>query len=244
MNCCWQLTLNYVLLGCSLLTPVLSLPSPVPAPRKGKLPPALAEILSHMNERGNHLRTVAASLEYTKVTVLVNDKSTEYGQLFFHKGRKSKNPEICIEIQKPESKTILFKKNKAEIYLPKINQIQEYNLERHSGLVQQFLLLGFGSETSELRKSYNLRFLKEEDMGGGTTAALELVPRKESLAAQVSKIQIWVSEESWLPVQQQFFESGGDYLIARYTAIRVNRAIASSTFEIHPAKGVKRIQMN
>jgi outer membrane lipoprotein-sorting protein len=147
-------------------------------------------------------------------------------------------------MQQPESKIILFKKNKAEIYLPKINQLQEYSLEQKSGLVEEFLLLGFGSETGELKKSYTLKYLREEELGGETTAVLELTPRKESLASQLTKIQMWVSEDSWLPAQQQFFEPGGDYLIARYKAVKVNLGMPSSTFEIHPAAGAKRVKMN
>jgi outer membrane lipoprotein-sorting protein len=55
---------------------------------------------------------------------------------------------------------------------------------------------------------------------------------------------MWVSEESWLPTQQQFFEPGGDYLIASYREVKVNLKIPSSTFEIHPAEGAKRVKMN
>jgi outer membrane lipoprotein-sorting protein len=110
--------------------------------------------------------------------------------------------------------------------------------------VEEFLLLGFGSETGELKKSYSLKYIKEEDIEGDTTAVLELTPRKESLASQLTKIQMWVSEESWLPSQQQFFEPGGDYLIARYREVKVNLRILPSTFEIHPAEGAKRVKMN
>ena len=215
----------------------------VPLPRKGKLPPDLSQILSRMEEAAKRLRTLSANLEYTKVTVLVNDKSTETGHLFLRKG---KTPEIRIEFQQPETKVILLKKNKAEIYLPKINQVQEYNLEQKAGLVEEFMLLGFGSETGvlSLKKSYTVRYLKEEELEGDTTAVLELIPRKESIASQLMRIQMWVSEESWLPVEQQLFEPSGDYLIARYSAVKVNLGIPSSTFELHPAEGAKRVKMN
>jgi outer membrane lipoprotein-sorting protein len=212
-----------------------------PFPRKGKLPPDLSAILSRMNDTAKRLKTVSANLTYTKVTVLVNDKSTQEGHLFFRKG---KPPEIRIEMQQPDSKVILFKKNKAEIYLPKINQLQEYSMEQKSGLVEEFFLLGFGSETEELKKSYQLKYIKEEELEGDTTALLELIPRKESVASQITKIEMWVSEESWLPAQQQFFEPGGDYLIARYSAVKVNLRIPPSTFEIIPAEGAKRVKMN
>ncbi len=209
--------------------------------RKGKAPTDLAEILARMNDTAKRLKTVSANLEYTKVTVLVDDKSTETGQILYRKG---KSAEIRIDIVKPNQQTILFRKNKAEIYLPKINQIQEYNLEQKSELVQQFFLLGFGSETGDLKKSYHVKYLQEEDLEGDTTALLEFLPRKENLAQQLVKIQIWISEESWLPVQQKFFESDGDYLIAHYTGVKVNRVLPGSAFELHPASGAKRVKMN
>jgi len=209
--------------------------------RRGKHPTDLTEILSQMNEASKRLNTLTANLEYTKVTVLVDDKSTESGQLFF---RKSKPPEIRIDIQKPDRKTLLFKKNKGEIYLPKINQIQEYNLEQNSGLVQQFLLLGFGSDSGDLKKAYNVKYLQEEDVEGDTTVLLELVPRKANVANQISKIQLWVSEESWLPMQQKFFESGGDYLLAHYTGVKVNRGLPISRFELDAPSNAKRVKMN
>ncbi|MBI1939897.1 MAG: outer membrane lipoprotein carrier protein LolA [Acidobacteria bacterium] len=211
-----------------------------PRARKGKMPPDLAEILSRMDESASRLRTLSANLEYTKVTVLVDDKSTETGRIFY---RKSKNPQILIEIQKPEAKSILFNKNKAEIFYPKINQVQEYDLTDHSGILQQFLLLGFGTQSGELKKSYALKLVGEEVLDGDTTAIVELTPLKENVAAQLSKIHLWVSEESWLPVQQKFFQPGGDYFIARYTQVRVNRRLPSSTFEIPAAKDAKRVKM-
>ena len=236
----FRLALTCLLFATALLVPLPSTALPG-FPRKGKLPPDLSQILARMNEAGKRLKTLSAKLEYTKVTVLVNDKSTEEGRLFYRKG---KTPEIRIDMVQPESKVILFKKNKAEIYLPKINQIQEYSLELKSGLVEEFLVLGFGAETGELKKSYTITYLKEEELGGDTTAVLELIPRKENIASQLTKIQMWVSEDSWVPAQEEFFEPGGDYLIARYKAIKVNFRLPSSTFEIQPAAGAKRVKMN
>ena len=200
----------------------------------------LDQILSHMNQSAKRLKTLSADLEYTKVTVLVNDFSTESGQMYFRNG---KSPDILIDFNKPAPKVILFKKDKAEIYQPKINQIQEFDLSKHTGLIQQFLLLGFGTDSKEMRKVYQIKYLKEEQLGGDTTALLELTPRNESLAAQLSKIHLWISEESWLPVQQKFFEAGGDYSVARYSSVKVNRNLPSSTFRLHAAKDAKRVKM-
>lgn len=200
----------------------------------------LNQIFSHMDESAKRLRTLSADLEYTKVTVLVNDFSTESGQMYF---RNAKSPDILIDFKKPAPKVILFRKDKAEIYQPIINQIQEFDLSKHSDLIQQFLLLGFGTNSRQMKKVYQIKYLKEAQLGGDTTALLELTPREEKLAAQLSKIQLWVSEESWLPVQQKFFEASGDYSVARYSSVKVNRSLPSSTFQLHTTKGAKRVKM-
>ncbi len=217
--------------------------APPASARKGKHHADLTvtEVLFQMNKASKELKTLSANLDYTKVTVLVDDKSTESGQLFYRHG---KTPEIRIEMQKPESKIIIFKKSRGEIFLPKINQIQEYNLEQKSDLLQQFFLLGFGTDTNELKKTYVVNYLREEDLADDTTALLELIPRKGSVSAPISKIQIWVSEESWLPTQQKFFEAGGDYLIATYSGVKVNRLLPASTFELNAPDNSKRVKMN
>jgi len=212
-----------------------------PAPKKGKLPPDLTEILSHMNAAAGNLRTISANLEYTKVTVLVDDKAVQSGQLLYRRG---KGTDILIDFKKPEPKTIAFSKNRGEIFNPKINQIDEFNLEGKSGMVEQFLLLGFGTESDRIKKDYELKFLKEEDLQGDITVVLELTPRSESVRAQLTKIHLWVSEESWLPVQQKFFQPSGDYLVARYTNVKVNRPLSNASFLIRAPKDVKRVKVN
>src|SRR5690348_16554611 len=56
----------------------------------------LAEVLARMNDTAKHLKTVTADLDYTTVTVLVNDRSTETGQFYL---RNPKTPDILIQFQ-------------------------------------------------------------------------------------------------------------------------------------------------
>jgi outer membrane lipoprotein-sorting protein len=227
----------------ALLVPPAASRSPILRHRRHGLSPDFAEILSRMNDSAKHLKSLTTNLEYTTVTVLVDDKSTQYGQLVFRKD-KDKRPEILIKFERPDSKVILLRRSKAEIYNPKINQIQEYNLEAHSQLVQQFLLLGFGTEVADLKKSYDLKFAGEEEIQDETAAVLELAPLAKDIAGQLTKVQLWISEDSWLPVQQKFFQPGGNYLVARYSGTKVNRDIPSSTFRIDAAPGAERVKMN
>lgn len=209
--------------------------------RAQKTARGLNSVLSHMDDAARALKTISTKLTYTTVTVLVNDRTTQYGELFFKKGKR---PEVLVRFLKPNPKEILFKKNRAEIYYPKINQIQEYDLERRRDLLQQFLLLGFGTETADLRESYHLRYLGEQKLGNETTPVLELTPTQKDVASQLSKVELWISENSWLPVQQEFFEPSGDYLIAHYSEMKVNHALSSSVFKIRAKSGAERVKMN
>lgn len=205
-----------------------------------RVPFGLKEVLNRMDRMSKRLKTLSASLEYTKVTVLVDDHSTESGEIFL---RHSSSPQILIRFEKPDRKTILFKKNSAEIYIPKINQIQEYDLKDHQDLLQQFLLLGFGTRSGDLRKSYDLKLAGKRVLDGDAVVVLELVPKEAEVAARLEKVTLWVSEESWLPVQQRFHEPNGDYVLAKYTSVKVNRYLPSSKFRINANGNVTRLKM-
>ncbi len=200
-----------------------------------------SQVLSHMDDTARGIRTVFAKLTYTTVTVLVNDRSTQDGALYFRKGKRT---EVLVRFTDPDPKVILFKKSRAEIYYPKINQIQEYDLERRRDLLQQFLLLGFGTESAEIEASYHVQYLGEQKLGNLTTPVIELTPIAKDIASQLKKVDLWIDPESWLPVQQQFFEASGDYLIARYSDVKTNLAFGRSVFTIKPKPGAERVKMN
>jgi outer membrane lipoprotein-sorting protein len=204
--------------------------------------PGESAVLSRMDGAARDVRTVSTHLAYTTVTVLVNDRSTQAGVMYYRKGRHW--PEVLIHFEKPAIKVILFRRNRAEIYYPSMKQLQEYSLEHHQNVLQQYLLLGFGTQSQELERSFRLRFLGEQDLGGAKTSLIELVPLNANVSAQLKKVDLWLSDETWLPVQQQFFEASGDYLIARYSDMKVNQAFSASTFKIELEPGVERVKMN
>lgn len=194
-------------------------------------------VVEQLNKTAERFHTVTASLEFTKVTVVVNDRSTETGRLHFTKKGK-----ILIEFLNPEPKEVLFTGNKAQIYFPKMSQIQEYDLGKHRALVEQYLLLGFGTKGDELRDSYLLTILKESKLDGRAVLQLELTPKDERLRSQLHKIHLWLDLASWLPVQQKFFEVGGDYFETRYADMKVNVTIPASKQRLSAPRGTKVVK--
>ena len=88
-----------------------------------------------------------------------------------------------------------------------------------------------------------MSFSGEQDLDGRKTLLLELTPKTEQVRAQISKIQMWVDESAWLPLQQKFYEAGsGDYFIFHYSDIKKNLKIEESRFKPDWPKNATKIK--
>ena len=219
--------------GLSLLVPAIFSVSSLSAS-----PLTLDEVLQQLDREQSQFQSLTASIERTKVTVVVNDKSTESGQIFVRRDDKMK-----IEVTQPDARTILRDGDNFYIYNPKIHRVKEYNLGKKKSVVDQFLLLGFGTSGSSLKDSYNITLQGEETLDNHKVLKLELLPKTDEVKKQLSKIQLWLDESSWLPLQQQFFETGsGDYFIIHYRNINRNVRIPDNEFKPHWPHGTTRVQ--
>ncbi len=197
----------------------------------------LESVYRQMDGEAKDFRSVSADIERTKVTVVVNDRSTESGSL------QVRGDKMLLEMKVPDARTILRSGDNLYIYTPGLKRVEEYNLGKNRALVDQFLLLGFGTDSREMQKSYLVTLMKEDKIDDRKTIQLELTPKLEAVRAQISKIQIWLDESSWLPVQQEFYESGsGDYSIVRYSKVVRNPELPDSQFKPHWPKGTERIK--
>jgi len=198
----------------------------------------LESVLKQLDTQAGDFHSLTADLERTKVTVVVNDKSTESGKIYVRRDDKMR-----IELTQPDPRTILRDGDDFYIYNPKIHRVEEYNLGKKKSLVDQFLLLGFGTPGSELKKSYSIALQGEETLDNRKVVLLELLPKSDDVRNQLSKIQLWFDETTWLPAQQKFFETGsGDYFIILYKNIARNVRIADSEFKPHWPHGTSRVK--
>ncbi|HYL10368.1 MAG TPA: outer membrane lipoprotein-sorting protein [Candidatus Acidoferrales bacterium] len=195
-------------------------------------------VLKQLDSSAGSFHSLTADLERTKVTVVVDDKSVESGQILVRRDEKMR-----IEMAKPDPKTILRTGNEFYIFNPKINRVEEYDLGKKQSLVDQYLLLGFGTSGSSLKKSYLVTLLGEESLDNRKVLLLELTPRSEEVRNQISKIHMWIDESNWLAVQQKFFETGsGDYFVIHYTNMVRNAKLSDTQFKPRWPKGVTKIK--
>ncbi len=187
----------------------------------------IESIVKQMDRAASEFRSLTADLEHSKYTDVVKDTSVETGQILVRRDQKMR-----IAVQKPDARTILRSGNALFVYTPKINRVEEYDLGKNRAMVDQYVLLGFGTKGEDLKKGYLVTVLGEETLDNRKTVMLELTPKSEKVRSQISKIQIWIDEASWVPVQQKFFETGsGDYFIFHYKNITLNAKVSDSRFK-------------
>jgi outer membrane lipoprotein-sorting protein len=201
-------------------------------------PWTLESISRELDRASKEFRSLSADVDRTKVTVVVNDRSTESGKMEVRKDDKMR-----IDLTSPDPRTILRDGDHLYIYNPKIHRVEEYDLSKHRALVEQFLLLGFGTSGESLKKSYVITLQGEETLGTEKVVRMELTPRADDVRGQISKIDLWIDEGTWLPAQQQFFETGsGDYFIIRYTNVSRNVKLGDARFRPHWPEGVTKVK--
>ena len=231
-------------IGASLRTfrailPVLLLCTAFSGPRatgnqgSGKM--TIDYVLSMMDHSARDFKSLTAAIQHIKYTAVVKDTSTESGEIFVRKDSK-----VRIDFQSPDPRTILRNGDNLYIYTPKINRVEEYNIGKNRAMADEYLALGFGRRSEDLMKSYSITLVNEEDLDGHKAAVIELVPHSEEMKKHVTKIQMWVDEASWMPVQQKFFEaSSGDYVMSRYTKVMKNLKLGDGKFKPDWPKGAK-----
>ncbi len=196
-------------------------------------------VIAELDQAAKHFHGLTADIERTKVTVVVNDRSTESGQIFVRHDDKMR-----IEMSKPDARTILRNGDTLWVYVPKTKRLEEYDLGKYRAQADQLLVLGLGSSGGDLKKHYLLTVLSEETLDGKKTVVLELTPKGEKVRSLFSRIQLWIDLSNWLAVQQKIFETGTeDYLIIHYTNIARNPKLPDAKFKQDFPKDAHRVKL-
>jgi outer membrane lipoprotein-sorting protein len=198
----------------------------------------LESVMAMMDRGAADFRSLTADLENTKYTDVVKDTSTETGKIFVRRDQKMR-----IEIIKPDPRTILRTGDSLFIYTPKIKRVEEIDLGKNRAMVDQYVLLGFGTKSQNILKSYEVKLAGEEELDNRKTFVLELTPKSEEIRRQITKIQMWIDQSSWLPLQQKFFQAtAGDYFLFHYSNIMKNLKISDSKFKQDWPKDANRVK--
>lgn len=182
----------------------------------------LQATFARMDQAAATFKGLAAEVTKVSHNALLNEDESFTGTTAV---RHPKPHELraVVDIRKPDAKKVLLTRHKVEMYFPKTNTVQIIDLDRKdSHMVDQFLLLGFGSTSAEIRQAYDVKLGGPETVAGQKTVRLVLTPRSADVLAKLTKVELWISDSLGLAVQQKFWEPGGDYTLATYTNVKLN----------------------
>ena len=200
----------------------------------------LAETLARIDRAAAGFKGLTADMKKISHTAVLNEDSTDIGTIALKRGPKPNDLRVLFDIKQPDAKQIGFGDNKCEIYAPKINTVQIYDLGKNKGLVDQFLLLGFGSNSSELKRGYNIKLGGPEEIEGQKTVRIELNPKSKEVLSYFTRVDLWISDATGLAIQQKVFEPGGDYILATYSNMKLEPNLPDSAVRLRIPKDAKK----
>lgn len=179
-------------------------------------------ILARMDQAAPNFHAVTANVQMITYTAILSDQTTETGTLKMQR-LKSNDVRAIIELSAgTDTRVLAFLGKIVRIYFPNLKTYQDYEVGKNTQVLNQYLLLGFGSSGKDLARSYAITAEGSEDVGGQTTTKLLLLPKDAKVKERLTKVQVWIPKEAAYPVQQQFYEPSGNYRRVTYSSVQLN----------------------
>jgi outer membrane lipoprotein-sorting protein len=196
-------------------------------------------ILGRMDQAAPHFHAMSADVQMTTYTAIIGDKTVENGTLKMQR-LKSGDVRAIIDFSgQTDAREIAFLGRIIRIYYPNLNSYQDYDVGKNTDVLNQFLLLGFGSSGKDLARSYAITAQGSEKVAGQDTTKLLLVPNDPKVKDRLSKIEMWILNDAAYPIQQQFFEPSGNYRIVTYTNVKIDPSM-KGTLELKLPSSAKK----
>ena len=219
---------------CALILTVLTF-----GPRPAAADP-LADILARLDRGAQQFKSVSAKMKRVEYTAVIDDKSESNGQFRMRHGKDGLA--AVLDFQEPEPRTVHLRGREVQVYYPKANTVEIYDAGKNAGTLDQFVLIGFGTSSAELRRDYDIARGGSETIGSIRTERLELTPKSPEVKKLVLKIELWIPEDGSNPIQEKVDQPSRNYSLIDYSEVKVNPALPDSAFELALPAGVKKIR--
>ena len=200
---------------------------------------AVQQILARMDKAASDFKAMTAQVTHVDHTDVLNEDSTESGTVTMKKVQPGEVLER-VDFTVPDRKTITFEKRHVQEYLPKINTVQVFDLDKHGEQLDRFLMIGFGISGIELAKDWDVAVLGTENIHGQSAIRLQLNPKAAEFRQYVQKIELWIpAEGDPYPLREKIFEPSRDYRLVTYSDLKINPPLAPDALQLKTPPGVK-----
>ncbi len=202
----------------------------------------LDAILNSMDRAAADFHSAQTDFVWDQYQKVVDEHDLQKGTMYFR--RQGDDVEMAADITSPDRKYVLFTGGVVKVYLPKADQVTEYSAGKNKADFETFLVLGFGGSGKDLDKSFDVKFAGMEQVQGVNAGKLELTPKSQKVRNMFSTITLWIDPVRGVSVQQRFDEPSGDYRLATYSNIQLNKKINGEVFKLKTTSRTKYVRPN
>ena len=203
-------------------------------------PQPAASFLALMDRFASGFAGARADIRSVNHVQGVPEDDVETGTILIR--RSGVKTQFLIQFTAPNVYSLAVRDQSAEVYRPKLNEIQEYDLRAYKDVAQKLFLLGFGMPGKELAANYQVRTLKREIAGSQPATHLDLIPKSPEVLKQLRSVEVWFSDATECPIQQVFHLADGGVRTAQFSSIELNPKFPAGAFDL--PKGAHRVRVN
>lgn len=182
---------------------------------------------------------MSAHLNQVAHTAVIDEDQTASGTILV-KRVKPGSTRMLVNFTAPDPKSVALNGHTLDIYYPRNNTIQEYELGKNSALIEQFLLLGFGTTRAELTANNDVKYLGASPLNGSPAVELQLTPKSADVLAHIQRIEMWVSPDTGYPLQHKIFQQGGDYQLFQFSNVRMESNLPDASLNLKAPKNARK----
>jgi outer membrane lipoprotein-sorting protein len=190
-------------------------------------------VFTRIDTAAKMFKSVSATISDTHHTAIVDADDTQLGTFKLEKAKDG----IRMRIQYEGAQTIAYDPHAGRVYNPKTKVVDQYDLSKQQQEeATQFLALGFGASSAELKSAYDISYVGEEKIGDQTTSHLKLVPKAADLRKSIKQADLWYGQNG-IVVQQKFLQPSGDYKLVKYSSMQLGN-VTDKDVELSLPRGV------
>lgn len=198
----------------------------------------LEAILARMDHAAKEFQAVSTDYQQVDYTAALKDLSSpENATLRIKRNKAAVSAILVFDEHNPH--TVVIKGGKAYMYYPAAKTEQVYDVGKFGAMLDQYILLAFGTSGAELRKNFEVKLAGTETVDSKNVSKIELKPKGGESKKIITKIELWIPEGESSAIREKVTKDSDDYWLVSYSNINLKARVDDSAFDLKLPKDTK-----
>jgi outer membrane lipoprotein-sorting protein len=200
---------------------------------------SLKTVLAKMDRNAAAFEGMSANLSQLNHTEVINENETVNATVRMK--RTTAGIRGRVDFSGQNTRILSIRERQVQVFYPKSNVVEMYDVGKYGDQLDQFLLLGFSTSGQQLQRDYKVRLIGTENLGGQMATHLELTPKTKQAQEIFKKADVWLAPDATHPLKEKIHKNDQDYTLITYTDVKLNPAIGEKDLELVLPPGVKKV---